>query len=101
MNLVDTPDYRKTEIKRTPDGKPDYNAYVGMEGTIEENGLIVNVVVLGARSRYGHLDLQVTPKAGEGTRWVERKNINLCEEAPALPVAASEWNPYQKFIATR
>lgn len=100
MNLVDTPTYSKTEVKRKPDGKPDYDAYVGLDGEITENGLTVEVRVIGARSRYGHLDLNVTPKSGSGSRWVERKNINLLNDPAASP-ATWDMSTYLRYIATQ
>ena len=77
MNIVDTPSTNDTAVARTLDGKLDLNAYLNCHGTIEQEGLTVNVMVLGARRRYGHLDLEVTPVLGTGRRWVERKNIVL------------------------
>jgi hypothetical protein len=77
MNIVDTPSTNDTAVARTLDGKLDLNAYLNCHGTIEQDGLTVNVMVLGARRRYGHLDLEVTPVLGTGRRWVERKNIVL------------------------
>ena len=77
MNPVHTASVDNTEYKRTSKGKIDYEAYIGLNGTIDENGLTVNVEIVGARSRYGHLDLNVTPKSGEGTRWVEYKNLEI------------------------
>jgi hypothetical protein len=77
MNIVDTPSTNDTAVARTADGKLDLNAYLNCQGTIDQEGLTVNVIVLGARRRYGHLDLEVTPVLGTGRRWVERKNIVL------------------------
>lgn len=77
MNIVDTPSTNETLVARTADGKVDLEAYLNCYGTIEQDGLTVNVLVLGARRRYGHLDLEVTPVLGHGRRWVERKNIIL------------------------
>lgn len=79
MQLVNTADIEGavTPIKyaRTPDGKIDYKAYCGLTGSIKANGLTVNVRIVDARRRYGHLDLQVTPTDGADMVWVERKNI--------------------------
>lgn len=77
MNIVDTPSTHETAVARTADGKIDLDAYLNCRGTVEQDGLTVNVLVLGARRRYGHLDLEVTPISGLGRRWVERKNIVL------------------------
>jgi len=62
---------------RTEDGKIDLLAYIGKTGAIEANGLSVDVKINDARTRYGHLDLSVTPLAGTGERWVEYKNIAI------------------------
>jgi hypothetical protein len=84
MQLVNTADIEGavTPIKyaRTPDGKIDYKAYCGLTGSIKANGLTINVRIVDARRRYGHLDLQVTPIDGAGTVWVERKNIVINED---------------------
>ena len=68
-----------TPIKyaRTKDGKINLAAYKGKKGQIIENNLNINVKILDARTRYGHLDLKVTPLAGRGEVWVERKNIQI------------------------
>lgn len=79
--LVNTPDIgaEKTHIRyaRTKDGKINLGAYKGKKGRIVENNLTINVKILEARTRYGHLDLKVSPIAGEGEVWVERKNIQI------------------------
>jgi hypothetical protein len=84
MQLVNTADIEGavTPIKyaRTPDGKIDYKAYCGLTGSIKANGLTVNVRIVDARRRYGHLDLQVTPTDGADTVWVERKNIVINDD---------------------
>jgi len=84
MQLVNTADIEGavTPIKygRTPDGKIDYKAYCGLTGSIKANGLTINVRIVDARRRYGHLDLQVTPIDGADTVWVERKNIVINED---------------------
>jgi hypothetical protein len=77
MNIVETKAMPISVIMRTEDGKVDTNAYINLEGTITQDGLTVEVKTIGARTRYGHLDLEVVPVAGHGRRWVERKNIVL------------------------
>lgn len=76
-----------TPIKyaRTKDGKIDFGAYKGKKGRIKENNLTIDVKIIDARRRYGHLDLRVTPISGEGEVWVERKNIFI-ENDPAMTV---------------
>ena len=46
-------------------------------------------MVLEARQRFGHLDLLITPIAGNGERWTELKNITLHDDpAVKVPVLA-------------
>lgn len=40
----------------------------------------IAVKVIGERFRYGRLDLQVKPLAGNGTRWVEFHNVQLTKK---------------------
>ena len=75
---------KQISYARTESGHVDTNAYIGLDGSITANSLSVDVKIIGARIRYGHLDLQVTPVAGAGDVWVERKNITIPED-PALP----------------
>lgn len=88
MNLIDTPKPDRDKYARTPEGKIDYGAYVGLDAEITENGLTIETRIVGARARYGHLDLEVTPISGCGTRWVEYKNVSLAND-PALVSEAS------------
>lgn len=71
------------QYARTADGKIDLGAYKNKRGQIKENNLTINVKIVDARRRYGHLDLKVMPISGEGEVWVERKNISI-EDDPAL-----------------
>lgn len=81
MNLVDTQSTKRTKVARTHDGRVDFDAYHGCEGTITtELGLVVPVKIVGARARFGHLDLLVTPVGGNGERWYERKNVALVND---------------------
>lgn len=83
MNLIDTQKPDRDKYARTTDGKINYGAYVGLDAEITENGLTIETRIVGARARYGHLDLEVTPVSGCGTRWVEYKNVSLIKD-PAL-----------------
>lgn len=85
VNIVETTTKPMSVIARTKDGKVDTDAYLNLEGTITQDGLIIEVRTIGARTRYGHLDLEVVPVAGHGRRWIERKNIVLKDD-PALRV---------------
>jgi hypothetical protein len=84
MNIVNT-QTSPSMVARTAEGKVDVNAYLNLEGTIEQDGLTIAVKTIGARTRYGHLDLEVAPVAGHGRRWVERKNIALTVDPAASP----------------
>ena len=78
------------EIAKDPEGKVNYKAYKDCRGYITENNLEYPVVVLSARYRYGHLDLEVTPIGGTGARWVQRTNIRLVSDPAGCLVEASK-----------
>jgi len=59
------------------DGTPDLAAYRDRTGTLAVDKLNIDVKITDARMRYGHLDLLVTPIAGQGERWVEQHRIEL------------------------
>lgn len=79
--IPNTPQNGKMKTLReygiTKDPEADYGTYKGCTGYIMENNLEFPVVVISARYRYGHLDLEVTPVGGAGSRWVQRTNIKL------------------------
>lgn len=79
------------QYARTESGRVDTAAYVGLDGVITANSLEVNVNITAARIRYGHLDLQVTPKNGTGAVWIERKNISIPND-PVVEVQHYENN---------
>lgn len=64
-----------TDIIRTEDGSLDASSYKGLTGTIDFDGLTVQVVVTDARLAYGRLDFRVTPKSGSGEKWVASKSV--------------------------
>ena len=66
-------------------GAPDLASYRDRLGLIKVDNMRVEVKIRDARLRFGHLDLLVTPVAGEGERWVEQHRIALVDEAPAAP----------------
>jgi len=80
MDLVDTEVPDRSRFARTSDGKIDFDAYEGLRATTEYGPLIIEVQIIGARQRYGHLDLLVTPIAGNGERWIERKNLVIIDD---------------------
>jgi len=57
----------------------DLTALVGRKGQIELNSLTVEVGVLNARHRYGHVDLLISPEAGFGEQWVEARRVRLAD----------------------
>lgn len=95
MNLVNTADIEGTvkplAYARTERGTIDYEAYKGLNAQIAINKLTVNVKIVDARRRFGHLDLLVVPVSGSGEVWVERKNIEIFNDpATTRPVSVSE-----------
>lgn len=83
--LIDTEPHDGTKFARTMDGKINFDAYRGLTGTVTLNDMIIDVVVVDARQRYGHLDLQVTPISGSCFAWLERKNVHLFEDPGLEP----------------
>lgn len=83
MNIIETQSKPIATLARMDNGKVDINAYINLEGVISQDGLTIAVKTIGARVRYGHLDLEIVPVAGTGHRWIERKNIILHND-PAL-----------------
>lgn len=76
----------ETSVLKQKNGSIDYEAYKGMEGTIDVNGMRVNVIVTDARVCYGRFDLCVEPRSGVGFRWVDYRNVQL-NGAPTPTVA--------------
>ncbi len=83
--LVDTQPNAGTQFARTMDGKINFDAYRGLTGTITWADMVIDIAVVDARQRYGHLDLQVTPISGHGFIWLERKNVHLFEDPGLEP----------------
>ena len=94
MELVDTETPNPNRFARTPDGAIDFDAYRGHKGSYRVESLDVEILVLEARQRFGHLDLLITPIAGNGERWTELKNITLHDDpAVKVPVLAESPAP--------
>jgi len=94
MNLVDTTSTKQNRFALRPDGTIDFDAYIGLTASFpvgQGNSLItVQVKIVGARTRYGHLDLNIAPIAGAGTRWVEYKNLMIHDDPiNNVPTASS------------
>lgn len=66
-----------TDILKQKNGSIDYDAYKGLEGTVDVNGMSVDVVITDARTCYGRFDLCVEPKSGHGFRWIDHRNVEL------------------------
>jgi len=80
MNVVDTPSPKKDRFVLRPDGTIDFDAYIGLDASFPVGKINVTVRIVGARTRYGHLDLNITPVTGTGTRWIEYKNLIIHED---------------------
>jgi hypothetical protein len=85
MDLVDTEVPDRSRFARTSDGKIDFDAYEGLRATTDFGPLVIEVQIIGARQRYGHLDLLCTPLAGRGERWIERKNLTINDDPADAP----------------
>jgi len=64
-------------LLRLPDGNIDHSAYRNAEGYVDINGIRVRVRITDTRQAYGRFDLCVTPIAGEGSRWIDYRNVVL------------------------
>ena len=83
--LVDTQPNDGTKFARTMDWKINFDAYRGLTGTVSWADMVIDIAVVDARQRYGHLDLQVTPISGHGLLWLERKNVHLFDDPGLEP----------------
>lgn len=63
----------------------ELQTYVGQTGRFTVNGLTIQIKVQDARVRFGHVDLLLTPVAGNGSRWVESTRVALDPEVLAAP----------------
>ena len=59
---------------------------IGKTGTLTVSGspLRFTVLILDARSRYGHLDYKVTPVSGDGETWHADSNITVLDNDTQL-----------------
>jgi len=60
-------------------GSIDTDAYKGMSGLVDVNGMKVSVTVTDTRVCYGRFDLCVVPKEGNGQRWIECRTLRYAE----------------------
>lgn len=68
-----------SEPLRKKNGSVDTEAYKGLSGLVDVNGMKVSVRITDARVCYGRFDLCVEPKQGDGFRWIDYKNVELSE----------------------
>lgn len=57
---------------------------VGKTGTFavpirnaEPSTLVIPIKIVGARSKFGRLDLKIEPKGGSGSAWVSEEKITI------------------------
>lgn len=62
-------------LLRLHDGSIDHGAYRNADAYVDINGIRVRVKVTDTRLAYGRFDLCVTPVAGEGSRWIDYRNV--------------------------
>jgi len=75
-------------LLRLPDGNIDHTAYRNSEGYVDVNGIRVRVRITDTRQAYGRFDLCVTPIAGEGSRWIDYRNVVFTSViSPTSPTA--------------
>jgi len=51
--------------------------FVGQEGRYVKDGLVFNVKILDARVVYNTIQLLISPKHGEGKKWVLRQGVSF------------------------
>lgn len=71
-------------------GSLDADTYKNLVGNIVIDGLTVQVVVMDARLVYGRLDFSVTPKSGNGTKWVSALKVMLTGDRTLLTTLSGE-----------
>jgi hypothetical protein len=74
-------------------GSIDIDAYKGLTGVVDVNGMKVSVTVTDARVCYGRFDLCVEPKEGNGFRWIDYKNVELSNEPMSTMTSTKEAIP--------
>jgi hypothetical protein len=62
--------YTKQELKNS-----DPMRLIGKKGRITLNDLTINVHIVDARVRFGHIDLLIEPITGSGKKWVEKHRV--------------------------
>jgi hypothetical protein len=91
---------QRKEIMNDPikkeNGSIDADAYKGMSGLVDVNGMKVSVTVTDTRVCYGRFDLCVVPKEGNGYRWIDYKNVELSDTPK--PTAEPELSTIREMI---
>ncbi len=55
----------------------DLSEFVGRTGIMPIGMLRIPVLIVDARSRYGSIDVQVTPVGGQGSQWITAARVKL------------------------
>lgn len=75
-------------LLRLPDGNIDHTAYRNADGYVDINGIRVRVKITDTRQAYGRFDLCVTPVAGDGSRWIDYRNVVITSTlTPTKPLS--------------
>lgn len=78
------------EPLKKQNGSIDTDAYKGLSGVVDVNGMKVSVTVTDARVCYGRFDLCVEPKQGRGFRWIDYRNVELSDSPKPSGETTSE-----------
>ncbi len=81
---------KTADIIRKGNGSLDADAYKNLVGHIDIDGLTIEVIVMDARLAYGRLDFSVTPKSGNGTKWVSALKVALTGDRTLLTPMSGE-----------
>jgi hypothetical protein len=52
-------------------------AMIGQNATYRVGAMTVSVSVMDARTRFGNLDLLISPDAGTGEQWVQSDSVTM------------------------
>jgi hypothetical protein len=52
---------------------------IGLTGQLRVGDMIVSVMILDVRERYGRTDYLVTPRSGDGQQWKSAESITVEE----------------------
>lgn len=54
--------------------------------TYEVKGMIFDVTITDARTRFGSVDVEITPTSGKGTQWVSRDSVKITSDSRSFAV---------------